>query len=122
MIKLYFDWNVLSQMKNGSFPELKKAIEADENLFIPFSTSHINDLTSGFQDTPKQRGYVKSDLEFISSITNDYCLFINGENVVLDLYSPTDLFWQNIRDKDAFTDISIDGLMTHFEDAGIKRL
>lgn len=122
MIKVYFDWNVLSQMKNGSFPELKKAIEADENLFIPFSTSHINDLTSGFQDTPKQRGYVKSDLEFISSITNDYCLFINGENVVLDLYSPTDLFWQNIRNKDAFTDISIDGLMTHFEDAGIKRL
>lgn len=122
MIKIYFDWNVLSQMKNGEFVELKEIIEGNENLLIPFSTAHIGDLSSGFEDTPEQRSYIKSDLDFISSITKNYYLHNIGKGIVIDFCSPQELFRNTISDKDAFNDISIDGLMTHFEDAGIGKL
>ncbi|MGB0850666.1 MAG: hypothetical protein ACPGTP_05435, partial [Bacteroidia bacterium] len=69
MIKIYFDWNVLSQMKNGKHSELKEIIQDNEKLLIPFSTSHINDLSSNFNNSPKQKEYINSDLEFISSVT-----------------------------------------------------
>lgn len=116
MIKVYFDWNVLSQMKNGKHAELKELILNNKNLLIPFSTSHINDISSSFNETPKQQEYINSDLEFISSITNEYCLFNNGKGIILDHYPPKELFEQNITDKNTFNDISIDGLLKNFED------
>lgn len=116
MIKVYFDWNVISQMKNGKYSELKKIIENDENLLIPFSTSHISDLSSGFSNTIEQKTYIKSDLEFISHITKDYCLYNNGKGIVLDFYSPTEMFEQQITDEESFSDLSIDGLMKNLGD------
>lgn len=121
MIKIYFDWNVLSQMKNGKHSELKQIIQDDEKLLIPFSTSHINDLSSSYNNSPEQKEYINSDLEFISSVTNDYCLFNNGKGIVLDFYPPKELFEQNISDKDTFSDLSIDGLMKNFEDDELSK-
>ena len=123
MIKVYFDWNVLSQMKNGKHSELKELIQDNEKFLIPFSTSHINDISSSFNETSKQQDFINSDLEFISSITKEYCLFNNGKGIGLDFYSPKELFKQNISDKNTFSDISIDGLMKNFEDDELtKRL
>lgn len=115
MIKVYFDWNVLSQMKNGNHNELKELIQSNEKLFIPFSTSHINDISSSFNETNNNLDYINSDLEFISNITNEYCLFNNGKGITIDTYSPKELFNQNIADKNMFNDLSIDGLMKSFE-------
>ncbi len=115
MIKIYFDWNVLSQMKNGSHNELKELVQGNDKLFIPFSTSHINDISSSFSETTSNLDYINSDLEFIADITNEYCLFNNGKGIVVDIYPPTELFNQNIADKNTFNDISIDGLMKSFE-------
>lgn len=102
-------------ISNGNHSELKKLVLESENLLIPFSTSHINDIPSSFKDTPKQQEYINSDLEFISSITKEYCLFNNGKGIILNHYSPKELFKQNISDKNTFNDISIDGLLKNFE-------
>ncbi len=117
MIKIYFDWNVLSQLKNGKHSDLNKIISNHKNLFIPFSTSHISDISSSFKDTPKQKEYIDSDLEFISRVTNEYCLFNNGKGIILDFYNPKELFEQTIADKDKFSDISIDGLIKNFDES-----
>ena len=123
MIKVYFDWNVLSQIKNGYHNELKEIIEGNDKLFIPFSTSHINDISSSFSETDMNSEYINSDLEFISNITNEYCLFNTGKGIAIDIYSPIELFNQNISDKNKFNDLSIDGLMKTFEeDDSIKNL
>lgn len=115
MIKIYFDWNVLSQIKNGKHSELKEIISDNDKLFIPFSTSHIGDIFSSFKDTVEQNNYIKSDLNFISEITKNKCLMNTGKEVVLDFYPPEELFQQKIDEKDLFKDISLDGLMNIFE-------
>lgn len=58
-------------MKNGKHSEIKEIIQDNEKLLIPFSTSHTNDLSSSFNNTPEQKEYIDSDLEFISSVTVD---------------------------------------------------
>ena len=115
MIKIYFDWNVLSQMKNGNHSELKEIIQQNNNLLIPFSTSHISDISASFSENEQQLNFIESDLEFISEITKDYCLYNNGKGVILDVYPPKELFNQTIEDKERFADLSIDGLMKSFE-------
>lgn len=121
MIKIYFDWNVLSQMKNGKHSELKEFLLNNENLLIPFSTSHINDISSSFRETPKQQEYINSDLEFISNITNEFCIYNNGKGIILDYYSPKELFKQNISYKDTFNYLSIDNLLKNFEDDDLTK-
>ncbi len=115
MIKIYFDWNVMSQIKNGDHKELREIIFDNEKFLIPFSTSHIGDILSSFKETDTQRDYVESDLNFISELTKDKCLMNTGKEVVLDFYRPKELFEQRIEEKDLFNDISLDGLMNIFE-------
>lgn len=115
MIKIYFDWNVMSQIKNGEHKELKEIIFDNEKLFIPFSTSHIGDIFSSYKETEKQRYYIESDLDFISELTKDKCLINTGKDVVLEYYPPKELFEQRIVEKHLFNDISLDGLMKIFE-------
>jgi hypothetical protein len=115
MIKTYFDWNVLSQIKNGDHTELKEIILDNEKLFIPFSTSHIGDIFSSFKETSTQKEYIESDLNFISELTKNKCLMNTGKDVILDFYPPKELFDQRIEEKDLFNDLSLDGLMNIFE-------
>lgn len=61
MIKTYFDWNVLSQIKNGDHSVLKEIIFDNDKMFIPFSTSHIGDIFSSFKETSTQRDFIESE-------------------------------------------------------------
>lgn len=121
MIKIYFDWNVLSQIKNGDHKEVREIIFDNEKLFIPFSTSHIGDIFSSFKETDSQRDYIESDLNFISELSKDKCLMNTGKDVVLDFYPPKELFEQRVEEKDLFNDISLDGLMNIFEQDNLTK-
>ena len=110
MIKVYCDWNVISQMRNGTHEELKNIIFNNEKLFIPFSTAHIGDIFSSYKENENQTSLITDDLQFLSDLTNNKCLFNSDHDIVLDDYAPIDLFQQRIDEKDLFTDISLDGL------------
>lgn len=116
MIKVYFDWNVISQMKNNDHFELKNIVFDNEKLFKPYSTSHIGDIFSSFKNTEEQKRLIDSDLDYISKLTNNICLFNTGKDVALDFCLPSELFQQRLDDKDLFNDISFDGLSKIFEE------
>tara|TARA_R110001606_G_scaffold398460_2_gene577574 strand:- start:19 stop:1473 length:1455 start_codon:yes stop_codon:yes gene_type:complete len=116
MIKVYFDWNVLSQIKNGAHSELKEILLNNHDLFVLFSSSHITDISASFSENQKQQELINSDLEFISELTENYCLYNNGKGIVCEQYPPKELFKQTIESKDSFKDLSIEGLMKTFED------
>ena len=110
MIKVYLDWNVMSQMKNGHHNELKEILLNNPNFLLPFSTSHISDIFSSYKNTPEQISIINDDLDFISNLTNELCFYNNGKRIIIDYYSPKELFQQNVDEKDQFNDLSIDGL------------
>ena len=98
MIKVYFDWNVLSQMKNGHHSELLSYIEGNDKFLIPYSTVHIGDISSSFNNTEHNK-YIDIDLEFISRISNNYCLYHNGKGITIDYYPAKELFENQMKDK-----------------------
>lgn len=81
-MKLYIDWNVLNGIKNGRFEELEKIIRQSEKFIIIYSTSHISDIASSYSDD-KVNTEIQSDLEFLSEITQDLCIFNNGKDIVI---------------------------------------
>jgi len=111
MTKTYLDWNVISQMKNGNHAELSNILFGNHKFYIPFSTSHIADILSGLKKTAEQYEIIKSDLEYLSQLTKDICVYNNGNNIVIDYYSPIEMFQQSAKDKDTFDDISLNGLI-----------
>ncbi|MCH4822778.1 hypothetical protein ML462_06300 [Gramella lutea] len=109
-------------MKNGQHSELKEILDND-NLFLKFySTSHITDIFSSFKETKQQRRLIDSDLEFISQITKNKCLYnsTDGKMIAGD-YDPKELFQERVEQKDLFNDISIDGLSELFNSSEVGK-
>lgn len=102
-------------MKNGQHKELREILEND-NLFLKFfSTSHKTDIFSSFKETEEQKELINSDIEFISHITKNWCLYNSTEGkVIAGDYDPKELFQERVEQKDLFNDISIDGLTKIF--------
>jgi hypothetical protein len=114
MIKVYLEWNVMTQMKNGKHKELYEILKNRERFLVPFSTSHIGDILASFKDTPEQKKWIEDDLHFISALTENLCLFNDGKRVIIAHYSPQELFYTQLEEKDLFSDISLNGLAKAF--------
>ena len=115
MIKVYLDWNVMSQIKNNKHEELKNILLENDKFFIPYSTSHIGDLLPSLKEGEIHNDYIDSDLKFISELTKNNCLINTGKDIVLDFLEPQELFEQRFEEKDLFKDFSIDSLSSIFD-------
>jgi hypothetical protein len=116
MIKVYFDWNVMAQMKNGLNKELAEIAFNNDTFLKPYSTSHISDIFSSFTENNEHGDLIDVDLQFISKLTNDTFLFNTGTEVKIDFAPPKEYYNQLIDQKDQFKDISLEGLFKHLED------
>jgi hypothetical protein len=94
MIRLYLDWNVLAQMKNGHHQELLDIIGNGDKFIKLFSTAHIGDIHAGYSGTLENEQQILSDLEFLSQMTGDLCIYNNGKDITIEPYSPFSLFEQ----------------------------
>lgn len=122
MISIYLDWNVIVQMKNGFHPELKTILES-KRFFIPYSTSHIGDILSGFSNEPGHRELVDADLDLLSQLTENNCLSNDGKEIKINYFVPRELFEERLNEKDFFRNFSLDTIEQMFEgDETIKGL
>ena len=110
-MKLYIDWNVLNGIKNGRFEELEKIIRQSEKFIIIYSTSHISDIASSYSDD-KVNTEIQSDLEFLSEITQDLCIFNNGKDIVIQHNEPLHLFENELDSKNLMDDFSFDKIFS----------
>jgi hypothetical protein len=101
MIRVYLDWNVMAQMKDGHLDDLYAILCQKDRFFIPYSTSHIGDLLpSQNDDNELQRLRVIKDLDFISSITQNYCLYNSGSQIILNTNDPHSMYDDRMHDED----------------------
>lgn len=111
MIKIYLDWNVMSQIKGGYQNDLLSVISNKDKFFIPYSTSHIGDILSSYSEGDiEQEKRINEDLEFITALTDDYCLSNNGKQIVIDKSNPKTYFQQRVDNKDFMTNFNLDTL------------
>lgn len=111
MISVYFDWNVISQMKNGFLTELASSVLGNEKLLTPYSTSHIGDILSSHKETIEQKEIICSDLEYLGNLTQNKCLLLNSNgDVVYNIFPPKELYNQKLEHKEIFSDLSLQGI------------
>lgn len=67
MIRIYLDWNVISNLKKPEFQELKEfIIKHKEHLQFPYSPAHFNDLMKSFKPDNELFFVDLDNLEFLS--------------------------------------------------------
>lgn len=91
MIKIYMDWNVMSQMKAGKHSEFAEIIADNKKFYKLYSTSHIGDIAAS-SNALENKQNIDTDLEFISELTGNQCVFNTGKEVVIEHRSPHELF------------------------------
>jgi hypothetical protein len=110
MIKIYLDWNVMVQMKGGFQNDLLNILSNKDRFFIPYSTSHIGDILSSFSEDSEQKKRIEKDLEFITYITENYCLSNNGKDIIISQSNPKLLFHDRVDNMGFMTNFSLDAL------------
>lgn len=111
----------MAQMKGGYQNDLLEVLSNKDKFFIPYSTSHIGDILSSYSEDIEQKKRIKKDLEFITSLTDNFCLSNNGKQVILDKSDPKALFKQRVDDKDFMTDFSLETLDEMFSDNDLSK-
>lgn len=97
MISIYVDWNVVSQMRQGKFPELRKILSQKNRINVFFSTAHISDILSSYKKGDLRRQQlIDEDLQYLSDLTDNHCLCNDGEKIRLSYESPKELFDQRV--------------------------
>lgn len=107
----------MAQMKDGQHQELKEILSDNKRFFKPYSTSHISDILSGYEEGDEQQNkIIERDLDFISTLTNNYFLSNDGKDVVLNSAHPEAYYRQRIAEINLFTNLSFDSLLGGLED------
>ncbi|RZK41663.1 MAG: hypothetical protein EOO61_05840 [Hymenobacter sp.] len=111
MIKVYLDWNVMAQIKDGQHQELKEILSDDKRFFKPYSTSHISDILSSFKEGDEQQDKrIERDLKFISELTNNHFLSNNGKEIVLNFESPETYYNQRVDELGLYNNFNFDSI------------
>jgi len=111
MISIYVDWNVVSQMRGGKFPELKKMLSQKDRFNIYYSTAHIGDILSSYKaGNNQQQQLIDEDLEYLSGLTDNFCICNDGTNIRLSYELPKTLFDQRVDEIDLLKDFSLSKL------------
>ena len=102
MIKLYLDWGVMSQMKQGIHADLAAILLKKEQFFIVYSTSHISDILVSHTGTEEQDQLIKKDLSYLSTLTDNYCAHIENNQISINQLDPNALFEERVWQKKAY--------------------
>jgi len=114
MIRIYIDWNVMSQMKSGAHKEFFDIISDSQKFLKAYSTSHLADIASS-ENGSGNSDNVDSDLKFISDIT-DFCLSHNGGQMQYSRELPSVLYKERIDLENLLAALDIDEINGNLND------
>ncbi|MBB6003417.1 hypothetical protein [Arcicella rosea] len=90
MIRIYLDWNVISNFKKNDFKELKDFITNNKNKFIfPYSPAHFRDLMKSF--SPENQ-YFNEDLKSLEYLSENHLMEWQTDKVKPFFFTPKAYF------------------------------
>jgi hypothetical protein len=130
MLKLYLDWNVITTLRQSeslsnpddinTFGKLIDIINLSRNnLIIPFSNAHLNDLLKSYKKGERKR--VTESLQFISILTKDVCLtqYWNEETAKWHQRNPEEYFHDLVDNGDDVDTTSLNTILEPLKEYGL---
>ncbi|NQV17203.1 MAG: hypothetical protein HQ534_01475 [Armatimonadetes bacterium] len=105
MIRVYFDWNVFSYLKEPEYKKLKQKVEElSYAIQFPYSPAHFQDLMKSYDKNNDSNKYFYEDLNLLEKLSKTHLLRWEGTRTVPLMATPKEYFESNKN----LEDISID--------------
>ncbi|WP_228853064.1 hypothetical protein [Aegicerativicinus sediminis] len=102
MIRVYLDWNVISNLKRSEFKDIKEFIsENKKNLLFPYTPAHFTDLMKSYSQNNQ---FFKEDLETLEFLSNKHLLRWGKEKIEPLFGTPSEYF-EGEKDKEDIFDL-----------------
>jgi len=125
MIRIYLDWNVVSNLKKSENKDLKEFIDKHkEYLLFPYSPAHFNDLMKSCSpDNP----YFNQDLEMLQYLSDKHLISWEGKRTKPLFCTPKEYFeGEKNNSEDVFELMNMENLFSELDkisgDAGFIKL
>lgn len=90
MIRVYLDWNVISNLKRDEFKEIREFIAKNKNsLLIPYTPAHFQDLMKSYRP---DNDLFKVDLDNLEYLSENHFLRWGKDGIEILMGSPNDYF------------------------------
>lgn len=97
MIRIYLDWNVISNLKRPENKELKNFIDKYKDFFLfPYSPAHFKDLMKSFSP---DNVHFEKDLETLEYLSGKH-LIMWGDNGTEPLFGTPQEYFEGEKDKE----------------------
>lgn len=115
MIRIYLDWNVVSNLKRSEYTDLKEFIENHkEQILIPYSPAHFNDLMKSY--SPENQLFEK-DLEMLEFLSGKHLLRWEENGTVPRFGTPKEYFQgERINTDDIFSLMDMEKLVNELDE------
>ena len=115
MIRIYLDWNVVSNLKKSDFQDIKDYISKHKDyLQFPYSPAHFNDLMKSY--TP-ENSLFDIDLKNLEWLSGKH-LIRWGENGIEPLFgTPAEYFEGENKNKDTYSLMDIEKVFEDLDDS-----
>lgn len=101
MIRVYFDWSIISNLKNSEYQEINEFIEKyKEILLFPYSPAHFKDLMKSY--SPKNELF-KVDLDKLEYLSGKH-LIRWGEKGIEPLFATPSEYFQSEKENKEIND------------------
>ena len=113
MIRIYLDWNVVSNLKRPEFKELKDFItENKEYLQFPYSPAHFNDLMKSYR--PDNELFFE-DLDTLQFLSEKHLLRWGKEGIEALFGTPKEYFEGEKNKEDVFSLLDMEKVFEELE-------
>jgi hypothetical protein len=122
MIRIYCDWNVISNLKKDEFKKIRIFILENKNcLLFPYSSAHFSDLMKS--NKPDNSCFFNNDLQTLEWLSNKHLLRWNDKEKKLEILfaKPTEFYE---KEKEYFnisiSDINFENIFNDLDIAGVN--
>lgn len=90
MIRIYLDWNVVSNLKRPKYKKLKEFIHEHKDCFqFPYSSAHFNDLMKSYSPENK---FFNQDLEMLEYLSEKHLIIWENKRTFPKFETPKQYF------------------------------
>ena len=120
MIRIYFDWNVISNLKKPEYQDIRNFIDSNKkHLLFPYSPAHFTDIMKSYKPG---NTYFQEDIETLEYLSEKH-LIRWGEDRIEPLFAtPKEYFETQISQQDHLESLNIERILETFDSSSDDQL